>query len=129
MTINYLLTPSNKLLFSFHRRDYRIEDGLYIDGGFDYTRSNGMIEKGNISDLIVHIREQFKWGRNYNKDGTRLDETEYALLKDLSTDHILAILVYFTERLSYASKITSEWKAYHLIFIHELKYRHENQIN
>ncbi len=107
-----------------------MDEGVFIDGGFDYTRSNTQVHQDDIHNLIGDIREQFQWGRNYNKDGTRLDETEYALLKDLATDHIIAILIFFTERLLVVTtdEVTSAWKAYHLIFLNELKYRYENKL-
>lgn len=34
----------------------------------------------------------FFWGVNYDEEGERLPETDYRLLRDLSTDHIEAIL-------------------------------------
>lgn len=128
MKINYVITRGDSKLFSFNRHDYQMDNGVFIDGGFDYTRSNATVHQDDIHNLIGDIRRQFKWGRNYNKDGTRLEETEYALLKDLATDHIIAILIYFTERLNYQSKINNSWKAYHLIFLNELKYRYENKL-
>lgn len=128
VTLGYVLTNRGKL-FSFHRHDYNIQDGIYIDGGFDYIRTNGKVQFDTIQNLIGDIREQFKWGKNYNKDGTRLEHTEYHLLKDLSTDHIIAILIYFTEKVADDTSVSKTWKMYHLIFLNELKYRHENNIH
>jgi hypothetical protein len=128
MKINYVLTPSGNKLFSFKRHDYRIEEGVYIDGGFDYTRSNVQVHQDDIHNLIGDIREQFMWGKNYDKDNQLLMQTEYSLLKDLTTEHIVGILIYFTNRLTYGSTINSYWKAYHLIFLNELKYRYENKL-
>lgn len=125
MQINYIEVDGKKL-FSFNRHDYqKLESGEFIDGGFDYTRSNTTVQSGNIKDLIVDIREQFQWGQNYNKDGSRLLFTEYKLLKDLDSDHILGILTYFTEKLNTPQEIDISWKGTHLIFLHELQYRNE----
>lgn len=125
MLINYI-EVNGKKLFSFNRHDYqKFDSGEFIDGGFDYTRSNTTVQSGNIKDLIVDIREQFTWGQNYNKDGSRLLSTEYKLLKDLDSDHILGILAYFTEKLLPPEVIDMFWKGIHLIFLYELQYRNE----
>jgi len=65
MIINYIEKDGQKL-FSFHRHDYkRFETGEFIDGGFDYTRSNAEIKSGEIKELIEDIRLQFTlpWGK------------------------------------------------------------------
>jgi hypothetical protein len=125
MQINYI-EVNGKKLFSFNRHDYqKFESGEFIDGGFDYTRSNSTVQSGNIKDLIGDIREQFTWGQNYDKDNVRLLFTEYKLLKDLDSDHILGILTYFTLRLNTPQEIDVSWKGTHLIFLYELQYRNE----
>jgi hypothetical protein len=130
MVINYIETPSGKKLFSFHRHDFKLEEGVGIDGGFDYTRiiGNPELRTDNLSNVIESVREQFVWGRNYDKENNRLDKTEYILLKNLDTDHIVAILKYFTEKLKIenglvTTPISKEWIAIHLILIEELLYR------
>lgn len=128
MLLNYVITPSGNKLFSFQRHDYKIEDGVFIDGGVHYTRTNSNIYRDDIATLIGDIREQFVWGRNYNADGTLLAQTEYKILKDLTTEHIIAILIYFTRNLKPETVMTKEWILYHLIFLNELKYRHENKL-
>lgn len=128
MKINYVISRDNFKLFSFHRHDYNMDNGIFIDGGFDYTRSNATIHQDDIRNLIGDIREQFQWGQNYDKNSKRLEETKYSLLKDLTTDHVIGILIYFTERLHYNQSISTQWKAYHLIFLYELKYRYENKL-
>lgn len=143
MKIHYLQTRCcNEKLFSCSRHDFRkCSCGQsYIDGGFDYCKVGGkdnQLEQEEVKDLINIVREQFTWGQNYNKDGTRLEKTEYKLLKDLSSDHILGILSYFNNK---AYKIIVEMqelenypvtdKSYHItqeIFIQELIYRNGNQ--
>lgn len=124
MKLNYINSKSGKL-FSFHRHDYKSDGEVFIDGGFDYTRTNTEVHTENIEDLIEDIREQFEWTANYNKDGTLRDKPEKRLLKDLDTDHIIQILIYFTERIPNQTEFSniSQWKAYHLILLSELKYR------
>jgi hypothetical protein len=125
MQINYI-EVNGKKLFSFNRHDFqKFESGEFIDGGFDYTRSNTTIQSGSIKDLIEDIREQFTWGQNYDKNNVRLLFTEYKLLKDLDSDHILGILTYFTLRLNPPQEIDVFWKGTHLIFLYELQYRNE----
>lgn len=128
MKINYVETPNGKKLFSFFRHDYNMAENIFIDGGFEYTRTNGKVQYDFIANLIEDIREQFRWGKNYDKNGNRLEETEYILLKDIKTDHIINILIYFTNRLIDTTVISIQWKAYHLFFLEELKYRHEKNI-
>jgi len=45
-----------------------------------------------LQDLGVQTREFLLWGQNFDKDMNRLPETIYKPVKDLSTDHIKAIL-------------------------------------
>lgn len=40
----------------------------------------------------IHPREYTFWGRNYDKDMNQLPKTEWTLIKDMSTDHIQAII-------------------------------------
>ena len=134
MNITYLENDDFSKVFSFHRHDYKVgkKEGDFIDGGFDYIRFNGELSEDSIENLIGDIREQFTWKANYEKDGVTLRKVPVTkLLKDLDTDHIINILIFFTERINIAQPnytIGQSWKAYHLIFLHELKYRHENKI-
>jgi hypothetical protein len=127
MKINYIETPSGKKLFSFHRHDYKSEEGVSIDGGFSYTKVSGKpipeIKSEVIRTLIQDIREQFIWGNNFDKDFNLLPETQWILLKDLETAHIINILIYFTKTLDVKTNIIEEWKSIHYIFLEELYYR------
>ena len=131
MNINYIETPSGKKLFSYHRHDFQMEEGVGIDGGLqDYVRVIGGAElkEDSIENLILVIRESFKWGKNYDKDNNPLPKTEWVLLKDLDTPHIINILIYFTNNLkidgiNVKSSLDKQWIAYHLFFLEELKYR------
>lgn len=127
--IKYVKDSKGKKLFSFFRHDYKeSEDGTFIDGGFDYTRTNSQIFEDTVENLIGEIREIFMWGSRFDKHGSLLESVKYQYLKDLTTDHIINILMYFTNNLIEEQTITKSWKAIHLIFLHELKYRHEKDI-
>lgn len=127
--MKYVIDSKGKKLFSFFRHDYKeSEDGTFIDGGFEYTRTNSQIFEDTIENLIKDIREEFMWGSRVDKAGKLLESVKYQYLKDLTTDHIINILMYFTDNLMEEQRITETWKNIHLIFIHELKYRHEKNI-
>lgn len=131
MNVNYIETPSGEKLFSFHRHDFQMEEGVGIDGGLqDYVRVIGGAElkEDSVENLILDIRESFKWGKNYDKDNNPLPKTEWVLLKDLDTSHIVNILIYFTNQIkidgiNVKSSLDKQWVAYHLFFLEELKYR------
>lgn len=130
--INYIENKDGTKLFSFYRHDYREytdKEGnfMFIDGGVDYIRysvdeENSWLTEAEISDVIQDIREQYKWGVNYDKNMNKLPETKYVLLKDLDTTHIFNIITYILNRIpkiiNYNNKVTIE------VFVEELKYRH-----
>lgn len=128
-TIHYLvanrwLTPDGTVLWSKDRHDY-IEHtdtvtGNYVavDGGSDYCRLIGEIDGlFNLcvynTDSIEEIREVFLWG-SYGKNQD--EELHHILLKDLTVEHIHAIL---RTQIRLASWIKT-------IFNQELKYRSNN---
>lgn len=127
MKINYVEHKDGTKLFSFYRHDYKKygegEDYIMIDGGFDYTKFSGKLKSDEIKKLIPFIREQFTWGKNYNKNNVRLKKTNYILLKDLTTSHIINILIYFTNLLKEGDKLDRSWLSIHEIFLQELNYR------
>lgn len=127
MKISYI-EKDNKKLFSFHRHDFQaFETGEFIDGGWDYTRTNTEVKSGEIKDLIQDIRQQFQWGANYERDGvTRRPETKWIPLKDMETNHIIRILLYFFERIPSDFTMNASFKANHLIFLYELLLRDES---
>ncbi len=97
---NRIRTPDGTILESIHRHDYRTykdANGLeyMVDGGLDYTRRN-VHDEAPYTELSVYsdsphdvIREVFKWGTR-GKDGKQ--PLKYVPLKDLTTEHIEAIL-------------------------------------
>jgi len=121
---NAIITPDGTLLESRHRHDYkRHKDAIsgeeyFVDGGLDYFR--GSINK--VTPVYLHIttnstheeiRDGFIWGRNYDKDMNKLPETEYIALKDLTTEHIKAILATQCHLCDYIKKVFEyelEWR-------------------
>ncbi len=137
MNITYVENKDGTKLFSFHRHDYKdytSKNGSYmmIDGGFDYTRyscdehqKESWLSESKITDVISDIREQFSWGKNYNKDGTRTEKTEWILLKDLTTDHIKGIIKHIKDEgdvISIVNRTILE------IFFSEIEYRNLNNL-
>jgi hypothetical protein len=118
---NRIRTPDGTILESMHRHDYVTytdANGLeyMVDGGLDYLRRN-VHENAPAIDLSVYsddphelIREVFKWGTR-GKDGNQL--LKYVPLKDLTKDHIEAILETQTHIQEYIRKI----------FLNELSFR------
>lgn len=102
---NYLLvskfkTPDGTVLLSKHRHDYvshfdtKCNCWFGVDGGISYQKILGDIDK--LENLSVYtndphkkIRENFEWG-SYGKSGK--EELHYILLKDLTEEHISAIM-------------------------------------
>lgn len=97
---NAIKCPDGKILESKHRHDYQGHTckltGEYFmcDGGLDYFR--GSINK--VQPTYLHVttddpfevqREAFTWG-SYGKNGD--EPLHYIKLKDMETEHILAIL-------------------------------------
>ena len=97
---NRIRTPDGTILESMHRHDYVTyidANGkeYMVDGGLDYLRRNvhddEPYEEWSVYDDDPHefIRGVFKWGTR-GKDGNQ--PLTYVSLKDLTTEHIEAIL-------------------------------------
>lgn len=124
-------------VFSFHRHDYRsCKCGeVSLDGGLDYHRVvannllNAIKAEGSIESNIKSIRETFEWTQSYAKNGSLLKTPVTSKLKKLTTDHIIGILLYFTQKLenntegSDLSVVSAKWRMTHEILLQELKYR------
>jgi hypothetical protein len=124
MKIHYVEDKSGNKLFSFFRHNFnQAEDGTFIDGGFDYIRTNAEVKYGEISELIKDIREQFLWINILNKDNSVKTQPSIKLLKELDRNHIINILIYFTNSLTEETKLTTSWITIHSIFLEELKYK------
>jgi len=97
---NRIRTPDGTILESMNRHDYVTyidANGkeYMVDGGLDYLRRNihddAPYEELSLVSTDEHsvIREVFKWG-TYGIDGKQ--KLKYVILKDMSWDHIEAIL-------------------------------------
>ena len=118
---NCIRTPDGTILESMHRHDYRTyvdANGkeYMVDGGLEYLRRN-VHDDAPYEELSVYtdaphteIREVFKWGTR-GKDGRQ--PLKYVPLKDLTTEHIEAILDTQSHIADYVRKI----------FIDELSFR------
>lgn len=121
---NRMRTPDGTLLESFHTHDYKEHvdangETYIIDGGRSYVRRS--VNNVPATDLTVTLespwqdqREAFTWG-TYGKDGKQ--KLQFKALKDLTTEHIQAILDTQTH--------IPEWMRT-LIFERELQYRSHN---
>ena len=126
---NAIQCPDGTILESTHGHDFQHhtqEDGreYFVDGGLNYQRIGYSDEE--FTDLSVYsddphetIREAFKWTRNFDKNGKRLQKSEQRLLKELSNDHIES-LCYFTVK-GYPDFINK-------VFVDEHNYRIDNNI-
>ena len=118
---NRIKTPDGTILESVHRHDYKTyidKNGLeyMVDGGLEYLRRN-VQDSAPATEMSVYntdphetIREAFKWGTR-GIDGKQ--PLTYVVLKDMTTDHIEAILETQTH-------ITQEIRQ---VFIDELEHR------
>ena len=97
---NRIRTPDGTILESMHRHDYVTYTDAngkeyMVDGGLDYLRrivhDDAPYEELSVYDDAPYalIREVFKWGTR-GKDGKQ--PLMYVPLKDLTTEHIEAIL-------------------------------------
>lgn len=124
---NSIQCPDGTILVSRHQHDchqHRQDDGrLYmVDGGLSYRRIQS--SDGKHTDLAVYtddnhckIREYFEWGSNFDKEGNRLPNTIYRKLKDITGDHLIALIDW--TKAGYPDKI-------HNVFKDELEWRLEN---
>ena len=86
------------LIVSKHGHDFVMCScgAVGVDGGNNYERrigeSHDMINLSIYSDKFEDFREHLRWGRNYDENMVRLDKTEWIPIKDMTTDHIQAIL-------------------------------------
>lgn len=108
----------NTVIESYYTHDYKkCECGkCRVDGGHSYLRRIG----SGFTDMSVHDngdhltrRLNLRWGRNTNKQGELLNQTEWIRIQDLSTSHIENIL-------KNVSNINS---LYREVFENELKFR------
>jgi len=118
---NRIRTPDGTILESRHRHDYvtyvdKNGKEYMVDGGLDYLRRN-LHDDAPYEELSVYddapyalVREVFKWGTR-GKDGKQ--PLKFVPLKDLTTEHIEAILDTQSHIADYVRKL----------FISELNFR------
>ena len=100
LVCNRIRTPDGTILQSYNRHDCKVHkdavtgETYMIDGGLDYHRS--YVNEVRATPLMVYaddkhedIREGFCWGTR-GIDGK--DPVKYVPLKDLTAEHINAIL-------------------------------------
>jgi hypothetical protein len=90
----------NDEIESKHRHDFvTCKCGkIAVDGGKDYGRTM-FTELSDFTDTSIDDdgthelrRKHLTWGNSYDKDMNRLPETIYNPIKDMTSDHIQAIL-------------------------------------
>lgn len=97
---NAIKTPDGTILESHNRHDYiEYEDTIsgetyIVDGGLDYIRRSVNLSQPEVLDLYENdphekIREGFSWG-SYGPNGDQ--PLHYIFLKDMTTEHINAII-------------------------------------
>lgn len=104
LVASLLICSDGHILQSKNRHDYqeyrdKEENYFMLDGGLDYQRYSDETGKAVLkqiwnTDPIEIIREHMYWGRNYDKNKQLLPKTEWVLLKDITDDHLDALLVY-----------------------------------
>ena len=120
---NSIQCPDGTIITSRHHHhfvEHKQEDSreYFVDGGLSYQRVGYSDEE--YEDLSVYsdsphtlIRERFEWGNTFDKDMNRLPETVYIKLKDITQDHLIALVEY-----------TKDYPEYiHKVFVDELNYR------
>ena len=120
--------PDGTLLVSRHQHDFvqHIQaDGreYFLDGGLQYQRI-GYSDQEYINmsayaeDPHTLIRERFEWGNRFDKDMKPLPKMVYIKLKDITCDHLIALVEYTSS--DYPEHI-------HKVFQDELAYRSLNK--
>jgi len=108
MKIHYIIGDDGNKLFSFSQHDFQMNGTAFIDGGFDYIRTNREIQYAEISDIIEDIRKQFKWISLYDINKNRRKVPVRYVLYELNTEHILNIIEHLIDRLIYTYEIATE---------------------
>lgn len=107
---------SEEDLINLHTTPTLSEFYDYWSENYDQRLGQALINFGLIQDnLLIWIKEEVEWlidkgylnpediifwRVNYNIDGTRKEETEYRLLKDLGINHIKNIIKFFGDNVN-----------------------------
>lgn len=120
---NAIRTPDGTILESRNRHDYvtyvdKNGKQYMVDGGHDYLRRNNHEDYEELtvyySDGHIKVREFLYWGTR-GKDGN--EPLTYVKLKDMSTEHLMAVM-----NLSYIDE------TYRRCFNDEIKWRKNEPI-
>ena len=136
MNITYLYCKKCKdsvFSFSTHSMNWCKCESCAIDGGFDYTKITGNegdfeLIVSDVSSIMKLIRDKFTWTKRYDRNDKLLKKPITSKLKDLTTDHVIGVLLYFTKQLTLhddgnSCNMSKYWLIIHEIFLEELKYR------
>ena len=117
LIVNKWKCKDGTILHSRSRHDYVFHvdkegNSYFLDGGIDYIRHSGNMECMCVYSTDSHdkIRDNFEW-TSYGINGD--EEPKVTLLKDLSREHICAIL-------NTQSRLPDHIR---LVFKNELEYR------
>lgn len=104
IVVNKIKCPDGTVLESISVHDFQHhvqEDGreYFVDGGMAYQRIGYSDEEYENLTLYTDsdhklIRENFRWGNYFDKDMNPLKTPRFILLKDLTDDHLQALLEY-----------------------------------
>lgn len=128
LLVNKIKCPDGTVLTSRHRHDFQMhvqDDGreYFIDGGLAYQRigfSDQEFEDLScyVGDPHEKIREHFEWTRVFDANSERLPEPEVILLKDITDDHLEALVHWTAE--DYPEYI-------HQVFVDEQAWRNSQE--
>lgn len=122
---NAIRTPDGTVLESFNRHDYKVHkdkvsnEVYMVDGGLSYLRRSQ--NRTPAEELVVYLDDDYDkvrsvpFWKSYGKDGELYPEGVRLSLKQMSDDHIRAIL----DTQQHVQGILRE------LFIKELDYRKE----
>jgi len=125
---NAIRCPDGTVLESKHQHDYvshEQKDGrtYSVDGGTAYQKI-GYTDK-EYENLIVYVdddisivREHFMWLRQLDKDGVPLDAPELVYLKDITDEHLDALIQWTST--GYADST-------HDVMVREKAFRNDNK--
>ncbi len=91
---NAIQCADGTIINSLHRHDFQRHGDNFVDGGLDYIRSGGNMEKAKQLHLYDNFSleqciQDMVWG-TYGKDGKQ--PLKWVFLRECTTDHLKAIL-------------------------------------
>lgn len=102
IVINAIQTPDGTILRSKYGYDYKTHmdkngSEYMVDGGTKYLRRGGPQDYKELSKYYTDLTHEevineLEWGQNYDENMKRLKQTNWIKIKDMSTEHIKAIL-------------------------------------